>query len=521
MEQWLTQWVLTLIIFLPLLGTLLVMLTPKEKTGIIKGLALGVSGIDLLLCLWLYSKFDPINAAQMQFLKELPWIESIQVYYRVGVDGLSMPLVVLTGLMTVLSIWYSFGPIRERQKEYYAFFLLLEVGMMGAFCALDFFLFYVFWEISLVPMYFIIGIWGGPRREYAAIKFFLYTLAGSVLMLLAILALYFYSTPHTFNMQDFLDPDKRDNLKLAPYAIALCFWAFYIAFAIKVPAFPFHTWLPDAHVEAPTAGSVILAAILLKMGTYGLVRVCLPMFPSAARSETATNILLLIALINIIYGALVAMAQTDLKKLIAYSSIGHMGFVLLGVAAAAKAPDTGLKAADLLKFQNAQITGLNGAVWEMIAHGLITGALFLLVGIIYERTHSRQLDSFGGLGAVVPQYGGVLVYMAMASLGLPGLAGFLGEFFALAGGFVVFGWMGGLAVIGIVVTAAYLLWMVQRILLGPLNQKWREIPDMNKLEKWVLAPLVVLVLLIGVYPAPILYPINQVMEHIVVRLMGS
>jgi NADH-quinone oxidoreductase subunit M len=277
--------------------------------------------------------------------------------------------------------------------------------------------------------------------------------------------------------------------------------------------------LPDAHVEAPTAGSVILAAILLKMGTYGLIRVCLPMFPSAAQDPAATGILVTIALINIIYGALVAMAQTDLKKLVAYSSIGHMGFVVLGVAAAAKAlPTEGSITAEV--FRNAQVTALNGAVWEMIAHGLITGALFLLVGIVYERAHHRNLDQFGGLGAVIPQYGGVLVYMAMASLGLPGLAGFLGEFFALSGGFVVFGWVGGLAVIGIVVTAAYLLWMVQRILLGPLNPKYREMPDMTQTEKMVLVPLVILVLLIGVFPSPLLDPINQVMTH-VVRLMGS
>jgi NADH-quinone oxidoreductase subunit M len=516
------DWLLSAIIFTPLAGAFVVLLLPKNATTLIKYTALFFAVVDFALCVILYLLFDMKNANSWQFMEQFRWIRlannpQSNIFYRVGVDGLSMPLVVLTGLMTLISIWYSFEPIKERIKEYYAFFLLLEVGMMGTFCALDMFLFYVFWEISLVPMYFIIGIWGGPRREYAAIKFFLYTLAGSVLMLLAILTLYFYSEPHSFDLRFYLEPITRDNkVHLSYSALVLCFWAFYIAFAIKVPAFPFHTWLPDAHVEAPTAGSVILAAILLKMGTYGLIRFCLPMFPKVAHSALTTNILLTIALINIIYGALVALAQTDLKKLVAYSSIGHMGFVLLGVAAAAKAIPPGVSPQEKAIFLNAQVTALNGAVWEMLAHGLITGALFLLVGIVYERAHTRQLDQFGGLGAVVPQYAGVLVFMAMASLGLPGLAGFLGEFLTLSGGFVVFGWKGGLAVIGIVVTAAYLLWMVQRIVLGPLNEKYRNMPDLTPAEKWVaLAPLVILVLLMGVYPSPILDTINQVMTQVI------
>jgi len=409
-----------------------------------------------------------------------------------GVDGVSVPMVFLTTLLTTLSLIYSLF-IETRPKEYFWLFLLLETGMIGVFTALDFFLFYVFWEVSLVPMYFLIGIWGGPRREYAAIKFFLYTLVGSVAMLLAILGMYF-NTGHSFDMMAIANAHPFAGRAIQ----GLVFWALFLGFAIKVPVWPFHTWLPDAHVEAPTAGSVILAGVLLKMGTYGFLRVLMPMLPESFQLYWMW--VMVLALISIIYGALVAMAQVDMKKLIAYSSVNHMGYVMLGIAAAVS--PTAATAND-------RAMALNGAQLQMFAHGIITGSLFLLVGVIYERTHTRDLREFGGIWARIPVYGTLLVIASFASLGLPGMAGFVSEFFVFRGAFAASVLYTGLATIGIVVTAAYLLWMIQRVLLGPQNPRWEGLPDADRREIVSLAPLVALMILFGVWPMPILNIVNS------------
>lgn len=508
--------ILTAITFLPALGALMIAITPRERVALIRSIAHLISGFVLLLSLFMFADLDK-QSPKMQFVESFLWIPIVNIRYYLGVDGLSAPLVVLTALLTFLSIVYSPTAIRHREKDYYALFLLLETGMIGVFVALDFILFYIFWEVSLVPMYFLIGIWGGPKREYAAIKFFLYTLFGSVFMLLSILTLYYFSgppsydptQPRTFDILELISQRPLSGNLLVQF---LCFLGFYIAFAIKVPVFPFHTWLPDAHVEAPTAGSVLLAGILLKMGTYGMVRVLLPLFPEAC--QFFWKPMAVLALINILYGSLVAMGQDDLKKLIAYSSIAHMGFVMLGVAAAAK----GLQDVPNSLVEpiiRAKVMALNGATLEMIAHGLITGSLFLLVGVIYERVHHRDLNSFGGLWNKMPIYSSVLAFMAMASLGLPGLAGFWAEFLALMGAFGVYGHFAWLAVFGIVIVAAFFLWMLQRMLMGSMPREYERLKDMDARECISLFPLVFLVFLLGVYPHLVLEPINTVMVNIV------
>ena len=495
--------ILSLIIFTPLLGAIVILFIPKEKKEAIKATALIFSGLSLFLSLWLFLLFEKSNP-QMQFVENHSWIPSLGVSYSLGVDGISLPLVILTTILTFLSIIYSFI-IDLRPKEYFFLFLLMEVALAGVFLSLDFFLFYIFWEVSLVPMYFLIGIWGGPRREYAAIKFFLYTLVGSVAMLLSILALYFNTGAQTFNILDLA--------KLHPFAQdfpwqCLVFWGFFLAFAIKVPIFPFHTWLPDAHVEAPTAGSVILAGVLLKMGGYGFIRISLPILPQACHHFA--YIIAILALISIIYGALVAMAQSDFKKMIANSSINHMGYVMLGVAAAMAIGKDNLNSCSI---------ALNGAVLQMFNHGVITGALFLLVGVVYERTHNRDLDAFGGLGVRVPLYAGVLTIFSLGSLGLPALSGFISEFLVFLGSFKVFIWITCFAVLGIVITAAFFLGMIQRVLLGELNPKYAELSDLDNREIICLFPLIALMVLIGVYPAPILNVIGTAVEHLLVVIM--
>jgi NADH-quinone oxidoreductase subunit M len=469
-----------------------IMLVPRGGERAIRLVATLVTALVLALSVKLLLSFNT-TLPDMQFVEKISWITQLNVYYHLGVDGISLPMVIATALLSFLACIASFG-ITERVKEYFALYLLLEMGMMGTFLALDLFLFYIFWEVVLVPMYFLIGIWGGPRKEYAAIKFFLYTLAGSMFMLIGILALYFASEPHTFNM-----------LELGQNTFALhfqqvIFMALFFGFAIKVPIFPFHTWLPDAHVEAPTPISVILAGVLLKMGTYGFLRISYPILPEAARwFGPAMGIL---AVIGIVYGGFVAFAQTDFKKMVAYSSVSHMGFVLLGLAV----------------FTN---TGFSGAVLQMFNHAMITGALFLLVGVLYDRAHTRDMDAFGGIWAKMPVYGSVLIYISMASLGLPGLAGFVSEFMVLLGSFPVYRWMTAAACIGILLAAAYLLYMIQRVLLGKLNPKWANLPDITAREIFTLVPLMVLILVLGVYPKAALEYMVPSLEALVRVLGGS
>ncbi|HLA25271.1 MAG TPA: NADH-quinone oxidoreductase subunit M [bacterium] len=488
---------LSLITFLPLAGGVLILFLPKTQNRLMKNVAMLFSAASFAVSVALVGMYR--LGEGMQFQELYRWIPGIAINYHLGIDGLSLPLVVLTGLLSVLSLAYSWR-IDHRLKEYLFLFLLLQTGMLGVFAALDFFLFYIFWEITLVPMYFLIAIWGGPRKEYAAIKFFLYTLIGSLAMLLAILILYFNASPRTFGVLELI---RQQPLAGKPLLASLAFWGFFLSFAIKVPMWPFHTWLPDAHVEAPTAGSVILAGVLLKMGTYGFVRVSLPLLPEAFKQYAF--FVAVLALLGIVYGALVAMAQTDLKKLVAYSSVNHMGYVMLGVAAAAGAVGDPSKAA-------AATTALNGAVFEMVAHGVITGALFLIVGVLYDyRAHTRGVDEFGGLGVRLPVYSGITMLAMLASLGLPGLMGFVAEFFIFVGSFGVFPYLTAVAVTGVVFSAAMFLWTIQRIFLGPLNERWTGLADMDLREKISLVPLAVLMVIFGIYPKPLLDVINAAM----------
>src|SRR5438445_1372057 len=448
---------LSLIIFLPLVGGIIILFTSKTNETLLKGIALGASLASFVLSLFMTALFK--IGGGFQFLELGNWIPSLGIHYHLGVDGLSLPLIVLTALLSLLSVAYSWR-IELRLKEYLFLFLLLETGMLGVFAALDFFLFYIFWEITLVPMYFLIGIWGGPRREYAAIKFFLYTLVGSLAMLLAILVMYFNAQPHTFNMLTLIE---QQPLAAKPVLAALAFWGFFLSFAIKVPMWPFHTWLPDAHVEAPTAGSVILAGILLKLGTYGFYRFNLPMFPKASMDEAlfgkfgVRSIMIFLAIVSIIYGALAAMyfvlkKDGDVKKLVAYSSVSSMGIVMLGLFAL-------------------NPNGLNGAVLQMINHGIYSGALFLLVGIIYERRHTRKVSEFGGLSHVMPGYAAVFLAMAMTAIGLPLLAVFISEFLAMRGAFEANPVWAGWAGLGIILNAAYMLWLYQRMFFGEITNE--------------------------------------------------
>jgi NADH-quinone oxidoreductase subunit M len=477
---------LTLLVVLPLVGATAVF---AVKETAVKITALAVTVAVLLISLPLWWLFDA-GSGHMQFVESARWIPSLSINYRLGLDGISLPLVLMTTALMPLCVLISWHSIENRIRSFMAMLLIMESAMIGVFTALDFVLFYVFWEAMLIPMYLLIGVWGGPNRLYAAIKFFLYTLAGSVLLLVAILVLYFQGG-HTFDIL---------QLSQGTYGTSLQIWlffAFFVAFAVKVPMFPFHTWLPDAHVEAPTAGSVLLASVLLKMGTYGFLRFSLPMLPDA--SQLLTPFMAVLSIVAIIYGAYMALAQADLKKLIAYSSVSHMGFVTLG----------------LFMFN---IQGIEGAVMQMVNHGITTGGLFLCVGMIYERTHSRQIADNVGLTKPMPRYATFLVIFALSSLGLPGTNSFVGEFMVLVGTFLWSKIATALASLGIILAAAYLLWMVQRVAFGVADSHvLPKLRDLSLREMVILVPLVVLIFLIGLFPNPMLTRMHPSVEKVLAR----
>jgi NADH-quinone oxidoreductase subunit M len=487
---------LVLVTFFPLLGVLVLLFINNEQKNALRWTAVITSLITFLISLWVLASFDP-NQADLQMVINLPWIQvsSWNISFFMGIDGLSILLVLLTTFLTPISILSSWESVQERVKDFMIFFLLLEVAMVGVFLAQDLFLFFIFWEFTLVPMYFLIGIWGGPRRMYAAIKFFLYTMAGSILMLLAIIWL-------GLEGGTFAVPELIANLNIPPGTQTWLFLAFTAAFAIKVPMWPLHSWLPDAHVEAPTAGSVILAGVLLKMGTYGFLRFNIPLFPQAA--ITFAPWIALLAVIGIIYGAAVSYAQRDAKKLVAYSSVSHLGFVMLGLFAL-----------------NQQ--GIQGGILQMINHGLSTGALFLLVGMIYDRRHTREMDAYGGLWKVMPVYAVFTLIVTLSSMGLPGLNGFVGEFTILLGAFgseaIGSPWFAGFATLGIILAAVYLLFMFQKLFLGPVDKEEnRVLLDINLREIVTIVPLLVFIFWIGLYPRPFFALMGPSVERVVAAL---
>jgi NADH-quinone oxidoreductase subunit M len=488
---------LTVITFTPLVGAAILLLPFfGERDEAVRWVANIFGGLGFLVSLPLWFRFDR-SAAGFQFTEKMPWIPGIGVSYSFGVDGISTLLILLTTLLGAIAILSSWKAIHDRVRQYYVFLLLLQVGMLGVFCALDMFLFYVFWEVMLVPMYFLIGIWGGERRLYAAIKFFLYTLVGSVVMLLGILALYFRSkglpgleTTGTFDVTQWYLMAPSLPFEFQKWV----FLAFFLGFAVKVPMFPFHTWLPDAHVQAPTAGSVILAGVLLKMGTYGFIRFSLPLLPAATR--WAVPWMATLAIIGIVYAALVTLVQKDMKKLIAYSSVSHLGFVMLGMFAL-------------------NPVGLEGSVLQMINHGLSTGGLFLIVGMVYERRHTKEIAQFGGLAHVMPVYATLTLIIFLASMGLPLLNGFVGEFMILQGAYAANRVWAYWSVSGIVLGAAYLLWLYQRVFWGKItNEDNRHLVDIDRRELATLLPLVALCFWIGIYPKPFLDFLHTPVNHI-------
>ncbi|MBN1254863.1 MAG: NADH-quinone oxidoreductase subunit M [Deltaproteobacteria bacterium] len=469
--------ILTAVTFFPLAGGILLLFIPKAQEEFLKRVALIISLVEFVISLPLFIYFNE-GVAGMQFVERIPWIPEWGVNYIIGIDGISLLLVLLTTFLTVLCILSSWRSVERMVKEYMVAFLILETGMIGVLVALDLILFYVFWEVTLIPMYLIIGVWGGPRRIYAAIKFFLYTMAGSVLMLVAILALYFLhgkaTGEYTFDLLKLYQSAFPINTQY------LMFAAFAVAFAIKVPMFPFHTWLPDAHVEAPTAGSVILAGVLLKLGTYGFIRFAIPLFPLAAFK--AVPIISVLALIGIIYGALVSMMQTDLKKLVAFSSVSHLGFVMLGMFAF-------------------NVQGVQGSIYQMINHGVSTGALFLIVGMVYERRHTRMIADFGGLAKVMPAFATFFMVVTLSSIALPGTNGFVGEFLILLGAFKANPVYGVFGATGVILAAAYMLWMFQRVMFGEVtHEENRTLKDLNLREIVILVPIIIMIVWMGVFP---------------------
>ena len=490
--------ILTVVLFTPLLGAILMLFIPRQAETAHK-IAANIFGVlGFLVSIPLVRWWNP-GASRFSFDENFDWIPSIGARYHLGIDGISLLLVMLTTLLGMIAILSSWSAIHTRTKEYYILLLLLQTGMIGVFVSLDFFLFYVFWEVMLVPMYFLIGVWGSDRRLYAAIKFFLYTLAGSVVMLLAILALYFYApvaagATRTFDVPYLLDAAQKfsDPLKV------WLFWGFFFAFAIKVPMFPFHTWLPDAHTEAPTAGSVILAGVLLKMGTYGFIRFSLPLLPGdGPMRSTIIKIVIVLSLIGIVYGALVCLMQKDMKRLIAYSSVSHLGFCTLGIFALTP-------------------NGLAGSVLQQINHGISTGALFLIVGVLYERRHTRLISEFGGLATPMPNFAAVYLIISLSSLGMPLLNGFIGEFTILQGAFQVSKAWAAWGTLGVILGAAYLLWLYQRVMFGSVTNAANEhLPDLNLREMATLLPLVFLAFWIGIYPKPFFALIEKPVQKIV------
>ncbi|MCX7879102.1 MAG: NADH-quinone oxidoreductase subunit M [Ignavibacteria bacterium] len=522
--------ILTLITFLPIVGMLLVLLVPvfKSKEGrelshtIMRWITVVFTFFQVILAVLLYINFDKTlpgvnDISSFQFVEKITWINAnfpivgqIKIEYFLGVDGISLPMVLLTALVCFIAVFPSFV-IHKGVKGYFAMYLLLDTGMMGVFVALDFFLFYVFWEVMLLPMYFLIGIWGGPRKEYAAIKFFIYTLVGSVFMLLVIIGLYF--SVGSFNMLEMMNPEnyKPDSIFAGMHTTIryIAFMALFICFAIKVPTVPFHTWLPDAHVEAPTPISVILAGILLKMGTYGIIRIAFPIFPDAA--GYFQTLIAWVGMISIIYGALCALGQhkvgqKDFKKLIAYSSVSHMGFVVLGIAA--MRPE-----------------GVTGAIFQMFNHGTITSMLFMIVGVIYDRTHTRGLDEFGGLATKMPVYTGIMMVAFFAAIGLPGLSSFISEVLVFLGAFNTYPYLAIASGLGIILGAAYMLWALQRVFFGKLPERWnkpwdptgKEFPgdDLIAREYVAFVPLALIIIFLGIYPNPMLQLMNASVNHFV------
>ena len=489
----LSSYLLSVLIWFPVLGGVLVLAVPADRNADrARWTALGVSVATFLLSIPLWSRFDR-TSADMQFVERTPWIERFQIEYFLGVDGISVPLVLLTTLLTMVVVVAGWRVIKDRVAQYFAAFLIMEGLMIGVFCALDGILFYLFWEAMLIPMFLIIGVWGGPNRVYAAIKFFLYTLLGSLLMLIALLYLN-RAAGGSFDLLSF------HHLPLSAGVQTLVFLAFFAAFAVKIPMVPVHTWLPDAHVEAPTGGSVILAAITLKMGAYGFLRIAMPIAPDAAHQ--IAPIIIGLSLLAVVYIALVALVQQDMKKLIAYSSISHMGFVTLG-------------------FFVFETRAMEGAIVQMISHGFISGALFLCVGVLYDRLHSREIATYGGVIKVMPVFSFFIVFFAMANAGLPGTSGFVGEFLVILGTFSVNGWYATVAALTLIVGAAYTLWMVKRVVFGSIqNPKVAEMEDLDRRELGMLLFIAVGVLLIGVWPAPLLEvmaaSVDQLLAHVAV-----
>ena len=529
------RWILPALLGIPMVGALLILLqgalggraggarqgAPEESAAARAGvdprpavdeIATGVAGpartlalltflVEFIVSLGLWWAFDPSDA-RWQFAVDIPWIPSWGVRFAIGIDGMALMMILLTTFIMVLSSLGSWTYIRTRTHGFYALMLVLTAGMLGVFMSLDLFLFYVMWEVMLVPMYFIIGIWGGEERLYASLKFFIYTMVGSMLMLAAIVYLGLVARNPLTGIPNFGYDYILQNVAVSPRAALWLFGAFFLAFAVKVPMFPFHTWLPLAHVEAPTAGSVVLASIMLKLGTFGFLRLAVPLFPSAALNGTVRSIILGLAVIGIVYGALVSMVQPDFKKLVAYSSVSHLGFVMLGIFA--------------LTVQSVQ-----GALMVMINHGISTGALFLLIGMIYERRHSRLIDAYGGIARVVPMFAAILTFVSLSSIGLPGTNGFIGEFLVLIGSFKTVPIYTVIATTAVIFAAAYLLWAIQRILFNPLDKPENEhVADLNRRELLTMVPLVAAIIWLGVYPAPVLRRMQVSAERFVNIVQG-